>query len=143
MRFMFIIILLFSISAYAEKKLDDEILYNCPNFSDIKYLQGQFTASTSYNGFQTRWYSVQTFPEKELNIGSFVRANMGNDCIGGLCEIQCVYNPNSINGKFVFLEIPFQAYRFSREGSGQWDTHVCESSDPASCQFYMVSDPIK
>jgi hypothetical protein len=108
MRLMFIIILLVSINAFAGNKIDEEILYNCPNFNDIHYYQGQFTASTNYNGFQTRWFSVETYPEKELNVGEFVRANMGNDCIGGLCKIECVYKPDSINGRYLFLEIPFQ-----------------------------------
>ncbi|MEO9204244.1 MAG: DUF3757 domain-containing protein [Gammaproteobacteria bacterium] len=135
------ILFLISSAVFSQNNNKEEFLYSCPSYNDIKYINGQFTATTNYNGLKTDWFSVQSFPEASVDV-IFIRANMGNECIGGLCEIECVYKPNSRAGGYVFLEVPFQAYVFSHVGSGEWHGNICENSIPSACEFYMVKDPI-
>ena len=116
-----------------------EIEYHCPSFNDIKYERGQFSAVTNYNGIQMTWYSLNTFPEAHVPIVEFRFTNGINDCIGGTCEIYCVYTVQSGND-MLKLFVSRQEYRFVAGINGPWKNEMCDSTKPEDCTFSVVKD---
>jgi len=117
----------------------NEIEYHCPSFNDINYKRGQFTAATNYNSVQMNWYSLTSYPEAYLSPEEFKFTNSYNDCVGGTCEIYCVYKIRS-GQDMLKLFVSRQEYRFVRGIKGPWNNGMCESSRPEDCTFAVVKD---
>ena len=133
----FIMSIIFLFPFYSQAQ---EVVYHCPNISDIEYskwIKGNFEAKTNYSGLNVQWGSFQSFPEKEVKITEFYLAKR-EGCVGGSCDILCVYHNDSRINKNLFLFIRYNTIKSDSEGSGSWKDNYCFSSSPENCQFYLT-----
>jgi hypothetical protein len=114
------------------------IIYHCPSIQDIKYENGSFKSTTTYNGVTIDWFSSQRFPEANPSIKKFNFTNYFNDCSDGTCQIYCVYALN--NHDVLRFFVTNQSYRFLQSYSGPWSNRSCTSNNPDICTFSVVSN---
>lgn len=72
-------VLMINTSAFASA--EDETEYHCPSIQDIKYDRGTFTAVTTYNGVEMRWFTVQLYPDAKATVKKFNFSNTWNGCV--------------------------------------------------------------
>ena len=112
----------------------NNFIYNCPYVDDLIYERGVFSAKTNY-GIPISWYSARSFPEKKLT-AKFFRVNRSS-CVGGVCQIDCVYKLS--NDYMAFLFIVRNQYESEEVVPGNWgsDDSTCIDSNPDNCKFYL------
>lgn len=130
----FILLLIFVRSAFS---IPDGTIYHCPTLSDIHYNKGYFKSETNYNGLHITWQSFQSFPQKYLEVSEF-RLVRRDYCIGGVCEITCVYRTNKDS------ELSFiigDGYKSEDVGLGDWlyDDALCRAENSEHCSFYLTN----
>lgn len=140
---LFIVLTMFvNFSTYAFPISHKGMVYHCPSISDLKYGRGTFTAVTHYSNSQIRWATNQTFPEVAVKIISFNNTNRLENCIGGACAINCIYNTNA-SSKILLLEVFHRQYRITEAAKGPWKNNICAAKQPELCTFYVIPNTFK
>ena len=129
----FILLFVFVRSAFS---IPDGTLYHCPSLTDIHYNKGYFTSETNYNGLHITWHSFQSFPQKYLEVSEF-RLVRRDYCVGGACEVGCVYKTNKDSE--LFFQI-VDGHKSEDIGLGDWyyDDAFCRAGSPKQCSFYLT-----
>jgi hypothetical protein len=139
---LFIVLIFVNFSVYAFSNFHKEILTHCPSIHALKYRKGTFTAVSYFNNTQIRWVTNQTFPETSVKIVSFNNTNRLENCIGGACAINCIYNTNA-SSKILFLGVFHQNYRITKAVHGPWKNDICAAKQAELCTFYIIPNTFK
>ena len=131
-----IAIFLIAVSIIANAK-DAPVRYECPSVAMLTSKDGvEYFATTTYNGLAVNWYG-DNLSEDQSSITALIGAN-ANDCLQGICQVQCLYSTTSEEPQAVWMDIRYQEYAASKLGDTGWDGGICRSENPGDCIFYLV-----